>query len=161
MKDLGDRREDAVLTFRWATYDKDGGSINPTTAGAIKVYRSDGTVITSGITDTRAVGGITGVHQCSIDLGAHVNYSIDYDYIVQLEGAIIDGETVNTVLATFSIQNRFAGSSLFQKAAKVLTNKAVQNKNTGAVNYYDDDGQTVILTHTPRDEEETITRTPS
>jgi hypothetical protein len=43
----------------------------------------------------------------------------------------------------------------------VLTNKAVQNKVTGAIDYYDDVGQNVILTHTPTDTESTITRTPS
>ncbi len=47
------------------------------------------------------------------------------------------------------------------KAIKLLTNKAVQNKITGAIDYYDDDGQIVILTHTPTDSESTLTRTPS
>jgi len=46
------------------------------------------------------------------------------------------------------------------KAAKVLLNKAVQNKITGAIDYYDDDGETIILTHTPSDNESTIERTP-
>jgi hypothetical protein len=45
-------------------------------------------------------------------------------------------------------------------ADKILGNKAVQNKSTGAIDYYDDDGQTVILTHTPTDGESSITRTP-
>ena len=44
---------------------------------------------------------------------------------------------------------------------KVLTNKAVQNKTTGVIDYYDDDNATVILTHTPSDGESTITRMPS
>jgi hypothetical protein len=48
-----------------------------------------------------------------------------------------------------------------EKAIKVLVNKAIQTKNTGVIEYYDDDGQTVILTHTPADEESTLTRTPS
>jgi len=43
---------------------------------------------------------------------------------------------------------------------KILANKAVQNKSTGAIDYYDDDGQTVILTHIPTDDESSITRTP-
>jgi len=47
------------------------------------------------------------------------------------------------------------------KAAKVLVNKAVQNKSSGAITYYDDDGQTVLLTHTPTDGKTAITRTPS
>lgn len=44
---------------------------------------------------------------------------------------------------------------------KLLANKAVQNKVTGEIKYYDDDGQTVLLTHTPVDTAATITRTPS
>jgi hypothetical protein len=44
---------------------------------------------------------------------------------------------------------------------KILANKAVQNKVTGAINYYDDDGETIILTHTPTDSESSITRAPS
>jgi len=44
---------------------------------------------------------------------------------------------------------------------KILANKAIQNKSTGAIDYYDDDGQTIILTHTPTDDESSIARTPS
>ena len=44
---------------------------------------------------------------------------------------------------------------------KLLANKAVQHKASGVIEYYDDDGQTVLLTHTPADAEATITRTPS
>ena len=55
----------------------------------------------------------------------------------------------------------FGSGSIFVKAAKTLVNKAVQTKSTGVINYYDDDGSTVLLTHTPTDAETTITRTPS
>lgn len=44
---------------------------------------------------------------------------------------------------------------------KILANKAIQNKVTGAISYYDDDGTTVIVTHTPDDGSSSITRTPS
>ncbi len=87
-----------------------------------------------------------------------VFYAPRHDYSIVLVGAVIDGETVNAVLATFSIENRFASSEFFEKAAKMLVNKAVQNKSTGEIQYYDDDGETVILTHTPVDEEAAITR---
>ncbi|MCJ7777102.1 MAG: hypothetical protein MUP16_02160 [Sedimentisphaerales bacterium] len=46
-------------------------------------------------------------------------------------------------------------------AIKLLKNKAVQNKLTGEIKYYDDDGETIILTHTPTDSESTIERMPS
>ena len=46
-------------------------------------------------------------------------------------------------------------------AEKMLANKAVQAKSTGEIRYYDDDGQTILLTHTPGDTEATLTRTPS
>lgn len=57
--------------------------------------------------------------------------------------------------------NGSAEEHIMDKAAKILMNKAVQNKATGAIEYYDDDGETVILTHTPADGESEITRTPS
>ncbi len=46
-------------------------------------------------------------------------------------------------------------------ADKMLANKAVQTKSTGQIKYYDDDGQTILLTHTPADTEAALTRTPS
>jgi len=52
-------------------------------------------------------------------------------------------------------------ASVLETAAKMLTNKAIQTKSTGAIVYYDDDGETPILTHTPIDGDSTITRTPS
>jgi len=159
---LGDFKEDSTLYFCWGTNNKDGASVTRATDGAIKVYKDDGTAEgTAGITDTEDFDSLTGVHNCKIDLSADAFYAKGHDYSVVLVGAVIDGETVNAVLATFSIESRFAGSVLFQKAAKLLVNKAVQNKSTGAINYYDDDGETIILTHTPSDGESAITRMPS
>ncbi len=44
---------------------------------------------------------------------------------------------------------------------KILANKAVQNKSTGTIEYYDDDGQTILLTITPSEDESSIIRLPS
>jgi len=156
---LGDFKEDSIVYFCWDTNDKDGASITRATDGTIKVYKDDSTAeSTVGIADNEDFDGLTGVHNCKIDLSSDAFYVAGHDYSVVLAGAVIDGQTVNAVLATFSIENRFAGSSLFEKAAKVLVNKAVQSKATGAIDYYDDDGETVILTHTPTDAESTLTR---
>jgi hypothetical protein len=46
-------------------------------------------------------------------------------------------------------------------ADKLLANKAIQNKSSSEIKYYDDDGQTILLTHTPTDTAAAITRTPS
>ena len=46
-------------------------------------------------------------------------------------------------------------------AEKLLANKAVQDKSSGQIKYYDDDGQTLLLKITPTDAAATITRTPS
>jgi len=159
---LGDFKKDSTLYFCWDTNDKDGASITRATDGTIKVYKDDGTTeSTAGITDSEDFDSLTGIHNCKIDLSADAFYAKGHDYTVVLAGATIDSETVNAVLATFSIENRFAGSSVFKKAAQLLVNKAVQNKATGTIDYYDDDGATVILTHTPADTESSITRTPS
>ena len=114
-----------------------------------------------GITDTEDFDSLTGIHNCKIDLSSDTFYSKGHDYSVVLAGATIDGESVNAILAMFSIENRFGGSLLFEKAAKLLVNKAVQNKVTGVIDYYDDDEEAIILTHTPNEGESAITRTPS
>ncbi|MEJ2649574.1 MAG: hypothetical protein P8016_14340 [Sedimentisphaerales bacterium] len=41
---------------------------------------------------------------------------------------------------------------------KLLANKAVQDKSTGKIRYYDDDAQTVLLTLTPFEDSEALTR---
>jgi hypothetical protein len=159
---LGDFKEDSTVYFCWDTNSKSGASITRATNGAIKVYKDDGTSeSTAGLVDTEDFDGLTGVHNCKIDLSADSFYARGHDYTVVLAGAVIDGETVNAVLASFSIENRFASSELFRKAAKVLVNKAVQDKITGAISYYDDDGQTLLLTHAPSENESSITRTSS
>jgi len=159
---LGDFVEDDTVYFCWSTNSKEGTSITRATNGTIQVYKDDGTTqSTAGVTDTEDFDSLTGIHNCKIDLSSAAFYATGHDYSVVLAGAVVDGEAVNAALAVFSIENRFAGSSLFRKAAKLLVNKAVQNKSSGVINYYDDDGQTVILTHTPTDEASTVTRTPS
>jgi hypothetical protein len=45
-------------------------------------------------------------------------------------------------------------------AEKLLANKAIQNKSSGQIQYFDDDGQTILLTHTPCENLSSITKTP-
>jgi hypothetical protein len=45
-------------------------------------------------------------------------------------------------------------------AVKLLANKATHDKIAGTFNYYDDDGQTVLLTHVRTEDAATCARTP-
>ncbi len=67
----------------------------------------------------------------------------------------------NNVDNNILVEEKEIQLGIFEKAAKTLVNKAIQNKTTGVINYYDDDGETIILTHTPTDAESTITRIPN
>jgi hypothetical protein len=58
-----------------------------------------------------------------------------------------------------SDENFWSGSGKIT-VEKLLANRAVQNKSTGEIKYYDDDGQTVLLTHTPSENQTSITKTP-
>ncbi|MBN1974199.1 MAG: hypothetical protein JW787_11205 [Sedimentisphaerales bacterium] len=41
---------------------------------------------------------------------------------------------------------------------KLLVNKAIQNKSSGQIQYFDDDGQTVLITLIPTEDNESVTR---
>lgn len=105
---LGDIAENATIAFGWDTVDGNGASITRATDGTIKVRRlDDGTDCTgTSVTDNEDTPD-TGIHECIIDTNDNANYTPSNDYAVWLDGAVIDGQTVNAVLATFSIENRF------------------------------------------------------
>lgn len=80
-----------------------------------------------------------------------------YSVQVFLQGGAnpVDGDTLIT-----SDEILWSGTGKVT-ADKLLANKAVQNKTTGQIKYYDDDEQTVLLTLIPTDTEATITRMPT
>lgn len=105
---LGDYVEDETVYFTWSTNAADGASITRATNGTVSVYKDNGTTqSTAGVTDTEDFDSLTGIHACTIDTSADAFYATGADYAVVLSGATIDGETVNAVLAHFSIQNRY------------------------------------------------------
>lgn len=127
---LGDFKEDSVIYFCWDTNDKNGASITRATDGIIKIYKDDGTAeSTAGITDTEDFDSITGIHNCKIDLSSDAFYATGHDYSVVLTGAVIDGQTVNAVLATFSIENRFMRGTDAAALASVCTESRLAHLN--------------------------------
>lgn len=108
MNYLGDYNEDDTVYFLWSSNDLAGASITRATDGTISVYKDNGTTqSTAGITDTEDFDSLTGIHACTIDLSADAFYATGADYAVVLSAATIDGQTVNAVLAHFSIENRY------------------------------------------------------
>lgn len=106
--DLGDVSEDSTIHFQWTTNDSNGEAITRSTDGTISVYKDNGTTQSvAGVTDTEDFDSITGLHACTIDLSADAFYATGSNYSVVLTGATVDTRSVNAVLASFSIENRF------------------------------------------------------
>ncbi len=108
---LGDFYAGATVHFMFNTNGSSGQSITRSTDGTISCYKNNGTTQdTDGITTTEDFDGLTGVHAVTIDLSADATfYSEGANFSVVLSGATIDTQTVNAVLAHFSIKNRFRG----------------------------------------------------
>ena len=116
---LGDYVEDETLHFMWDSSADDGASITRSTDGEVRVYKDNGVAqSTAGVADAEAFDGLTGVHGCVITAtdGFYVTGS---DYSVVLQGATIDGQVVNAVLAHFSIENRFTNVKKINDATVV------------------------------------------
>lgn len=130
----GDIAEDATIAFGWSTNDVDGSSITRATDGTIKVRRlDDGTDATgTSVTDSEDTPD-TGLHECIIDTSDNANYTVGDDYTVWLDGAVIGEATVNAVLATFSIENRFDEVNTIKWKSQTIqapTTTGVPNVNT-------------------------------
>lgn len=110
---LGDYITGDTIYFLWRT------TAAPSAAGTLKVYVDgndtglDG--VGAGITDTRNFDSQTNVHLCKIELDANTFYGKQKDFSVVLTGAIIDGNSVNAVIATFSIENRYSGKTFIRQ----------------------------------------------
>lgn len=113
----GDFATGATVRFMWNTGAIAGGSITRGTDGSLRVYKDGSTTqrsSASGITDSEDFDGLTGLHHVAIDLSDNADagfYAAGHDYMVVIQGAGIDGKTVNAVIGEFSIQNRYSGTA--------------------------------------------------
>jgi hypothetical protein len=127
---LGDFNPGDTVRFLWNSNSSTGASITRATNGTISVYQNlDTTQSTSGVTDTEDFDSLTGVHAVAIDTSSDGTfYAAGRDFAVVLSGASIDGETVNAVIAQFSLRNRsgnlthVAGSSVSTSSAQIGVN---------------------------------------
>jgi len=103
---LGDHLPGQPVKFPWSTNAKTGGSTVRSVVGAIRIYKGGSTTeFTAGVSDTPNFDALTGVQYGTVDT-SDAFYVAHEDYSIVLVGAIIDGETVNAILACFSILNR-------------------------------------------------------
>jgi hypothetical protein len=106
MKYLGNIAVGQTITFLFSSNDCDGAAVAPATAGTVCLYKDDGTSESAaGVTYTPSFDGLAGVNLVKI-VTSDAFYAAGHDFTVVLGGAVIDGQTVNAVLATFSIANR-------------------------------------------------------
>lgn len=116
---LGDYYPSDVVRFMWNSQAAAGGSVTRATNGTISVYKDNNTSqSTSGVTDTEDFDSLTGVHYCAVDTSSDGTfYSSGSTFSVVLSGATIDGLTINSVLAVFTIghgvnTNRWNGTAV-------------------------------------------------
>ena len=103
---LGDFADQQTVHFMWDSSDSNGASITRSTDGTVSVYKDNGlTQTTVGVTDTEDFDSLTGIHVCTIATTDSF-YVTGSNYTVVLSAATIDTQTVNAVLAHFSIENR-------------------------------------------------------
>jgi hypothetical protein len=107
---LGDFRTGKTIRFGWHSNAVAGESITRATNGTVSVYKDGGTTqSTAGVTDSEDFDSLTGVHLVTIDTSADGTfYSAGSDFMVTLNGATIDGKSINAVLAHFSLEARSA-----------------------------------------------------
>ena len=113
MKYLGNLTEDQIIDFKFSTHKADGTPITLAN-GAVKVYKGNATdtEINTGVTLSVDFDGVTGLHNVNIDTSAAAFYAVANDYSVVITAGTVDSvSVVGTVLATFSIENRFGSSS--------------------------------------------------
>ncbi len=112
MKYLGDYEEDyATLNFKFHTVDATGVPTTLSGTPAVKVYKGSATATETAAGVTLAVDfdSVTGLNNVLIDLSADAFYETGQDYAVVITTGTVDSiSVVGYVIATFSIENRFA-----------------------------------------------------
>jgi len=118
---IGDFAEDAVLTYWWDSNSGDGASITRATDGTVKVIRDDGVDCTGTSVTDNEDSVDTGLHKTIVDTSDGANYAVAHEYLCWVDGAVIDGETVNAGLFAFSIENRVADVARIGGSAQSAT----------------------------------------
>jgi hypothetical protein len=131
---LGDYADDATVDFKWSSNNAAGASITRATNGTVSVYVGNSTTqLTTGVTDTEDFDSLTGIHHCRIDLSSSATYATGSECQVVLSAATIDGQTVNAVIAHFSIERAGGVLALFKARIPAALVGGRMDSNASAV----------------------------
>ena len=132
---LGDFLKNQTVRFAWNASAASGASITRATNGTIYVYKDGNltTETTTGVTDTEDADSLPGVNVVAIAT-TDAFYTAGSEYMVVLKGAVIDGQTVNAILAHFSLERAQLGVALSTTGLTAAVNALVRALN-GADGY--------------------------
>jgi hypothetical protein len=105
---LGNFQEDETVDFKFTT-PFSGAQPSALSGGTVSVYQSNSTTteVTTGVTLSADFDGITGLNHVRI-VTTDAFYAVGEDYMVVLTAGTVGGTSfAGTVLAHFSISNRF------------------------------------------------------
>jgi hypothetical protein len=122
LKYLGNLTEDQVIDFKFSTHKADGTPITLAGTPVVKVWKANATdsEVATGVTLAVDFDGVTGMHGVRIDT-SDAFYAVANDYSVVITTGTVDGvSVVGTVLATFSIQNRYRAATIAAGDAATL-----------------------------------------
>jgi len=133
LRQLGNIAAGQTVAFLFPTANTGGASVAPSPSGTITVYKDNDPAnkTTEGITYSESFDGIVGLNLVTVETASEF-YEAGHDYAVVLTGAVLpaltyntlNGMTViqrpainlNTVLAEFSIENRYAALTATERA---------------------------------------------
>lgn len=130
---LGDFAAGSIVDFKWNAFSGLGGSITRATNGSIRIYKGNSVTqrsSASGITDSEDFDSLTGLNHVRIDLADDADpgfYAAGSEYQVVLQGAVIDGQTINAVLAHFSIERTGGLAAIKEKTDALPSDPADQS----------------------------------
>src|SRR3990167_10783640 len=141
MNYLGDFAEDVTVHFMFTTNDREGAAVAPSSAfeaADILIYKDNGATqkaTANGITMTSPFDSVTGLHAVTIDTSVDTGdtgfWATGSNYICVLSpDETVDAKTVVSVVASFSIKNRYmrgTDSAALDSGVIVTTN----NDKTG------------------------------
>lgn len=120
MRHYGDILRGQSVHLIWHSYNSLGGSVTPSSAGTCFVYKNNSDTQTAVGVTAHAVGvdSLAGINRILVDSSQSADfYAPGNDFHVVVSTASIDGQFVNLVAGSFSVENRYQAGLLRRSLA--------------------------------------------